>query len=303
MKLLAPKNTPVRETDERPSSARTAGHDGGHPARADTVRQHRAHERQEPSAADRIDSASEESSPGSSQPRAQNALTPPRKTPPGPRKNTPGLDIKACDRWMRHTKTFCAPDFAVGHLHDALKKGLNLEIGGPTKAFRILGGLPIASGPNVTVSNVFADQGWAAHQEALLADGRSLPVRAGTFDSVWASALPDLDGIRSGAIKEAWRTLRPGGFFVWQGSTVQDMKEASDAGFQIAHYTFSRDKGSAEEIFLSADALGILRPLSEKQSFVEFQPYSRGSYSQSEPVKVLNGDFVFKKPQNPPSTR
>ena len=139
----------------------------------------------------------------------------------------------------------------------------------------------------MVVSNAFADQGSAAHQEGLLADGRSLPVRAGSFDTVWASALPDADGIRSGAIKEAWRTLRPGGFFVWQGSTARDMKEASDAGFQIAHYTLSGEKGNVEEIFLSADALEKLRSLRAKQSAVEFQAYSTDSFRKSETLPLL----------------
>ena len=243
MKPLAPRKHSAGQPPGRPSSAKASGHDF-RPGQADMAGHHRPVALEAPSAVERASRAGEKFSHPPSGPRTQNALAPSRRS-------ARFVDIKACDRWMRQTKIFCAPDFAVSHLRDALRKGLNFEIGGPTKAYQVLGSLPIANGPNVVVSNAFVDQGSAAHQEGLLADGRSLPVRAGSFDTVWASAFPDADGIRSGAIKEAWRTLRPGGFFVWQGSTARDMKEASDAGFQIAHYTLSGEKGNVEEIFLT----------------------------------------------------
>ena len=81
------------------------------------------------------------------------------------------------------------------------------------------------------------------------------------------------------------------------------MKEASDAGFQIAHYTLSGEKGKVEEIFLSPDALDKLRSLRAQQSAVEFQAYSTNSFRQSETSPLLTGNFIFKKPVTSRSAR
>lgn len=118
--------------------------------------------------------------------------------------------------------------------------GLSLEVAGPTMrrpGRNILPDAQVALVSNLINNKVLSHA--KAHLD-LRADGTCLPFVGESFGSVHAAYLPGvmrhaLDGyehLRSGVISEAVRVLRPGGFLVWDGGSVDDYQQILACGLR-----------------------------------------------------------------------